>query len=49
MCRKNQLCGCALLTFGLGLLVGMCLESGFFCFFVGIAIMCLGCWCMKRK
>lgn len=49
MCRKNQLCGSALVTFGLGLLVGMCLESGFFCFFVGLGIIGLGIWCMKKR
>lgn len=49
MCRKNQLCGSALITFGLGLLVGLCLESGFFCVLVGFLIMGLGCWCCKRR
>lgn len=49
MCRKNQLCGCALTAFGLGLLVGMCLESGFFCGCVGIGIIGLGIWCAKRR
>ena len=49
MCRRNQLCGSALVAFGLGLLVGMCLESGFFCFTVGIAIMVMGLWCMKKR
>lgn len=49
MWRKNQLCGGVLIAFGLGLLVGMCLESGFFCFFVGLGIIGLGCWCMSKK
>jgi len=49
MWRKQQVCGCALVAFGLGLLVGMCLESGFFCFFAGIAIISLGCWCGCKK
>lgn len=49
MCRKNQLCGCALIAFGLGLLIGSCLESGFFCFFIGVGIMALGFWCNGRK
>ena len=30
MCRRNQVCGCVLIAFGFGLLVGLCLESGFF-------------------
>ena len=29
MCRRNQLFGWMLLAFGLGLLIGKCLESGF--------------------
>ena len=49
MCRKNQLCGCALMAFGFGLLVGMCLESGFFTFLIGIGIIGLGLWCNGKK
>ena len=49
MCRKNQLCGGVLIAFGFGLLVGMCLNSGFFCVMIGIAIIGLGCWCMKKR
>lgn len=49
MCRRNQLCGCTLIAFGFGLLIGACLESGFFSFFVGVGIMMLGFWCGGRK
>lgn len=49
MCRRNHLCGCALVTFGLGLLIGTWLESGFVCFFIGLGIISLGFWCMKKK
>jgi len=49
MWRKQQVCGCALIAFGLGLLVGMNLESGFFCFFAGLGIIGLGFWCGRRK
>ncbi|MBQ3541771.1 MAG: hypothetical protein IJA45_01435 [Oscillospiraceae bacterium] len=49
MCRRNQLCGSALITFGLGLLVGNCLESGFFCFLMGLGIIFLGLWCIGKK
>lgn len=31
MCRKNQLRGCVLLGFGLGLVVGHCLDSWLLC------------------
>jgi len=36
MCRRNQLLGCAILTFGVGVLVGTWLESGFFCHLLGL-------------
>lgn len=49
MWRKNQVCGCALIAFGLGVLIGSCLESGFFSFCAGVIIIGLGCWCAKRK
>ncbi len=49
MWRKNQVCGCALIAFGLGLLVGMCLESGVYSFFAGTMIIGLGFWCGGRK
>ncbi len=49
MCRRNQLCGSVLVAFGLGLLVGCWLESGFFCFMVGFGIICLGIWCGTKK
>lgn len=49
MCRKNQLCGSALVAFGFGLLVGMVLNSGFISFMIGIGIIGLGCWCTSRK
>ena len=49
MCRKNQLCGCALVAFGLGLLIGSTLQAGAFCFFGAVTVISLGCWCMKKK
>lgn len=49
MCRKNELCGCALVAFGLGLLVGICLESGFIASCIGLGFIVLGFWCGKRK
>ena len=49
MWRKNQVCGCALIAFGLGILIGSCLQTGFFCFFGGFGIIALGCWCAKKK
>lgn len=49
MCRKNQLCGCALITFGIGLLIGTWLDSGFFSFLIGVGITSLGFWCIGKK
>ncbi len=49
MCRKNQLCGCALITFGLGLLLGNWLESGFLCFCMSMIVVALGFWCAGKK
>ncbi len=41
MCRRNQLIGWILVAFGIGLLVGLRLESGFLCNCIGLC--CLGC------
>ncbi len=49
MCRRNQLCGAALVAFGVGMLVGYWLESGFFCFVAGVAVVALGLWCASKK
>ncbi len=49
MWRKNQVCCCALVSFGLGLLVGMCLESSFFGFLAGMTVISLGLWCGCKK
>ena len=49
MCRKNQLWGCMLMAFGLGVLVGLWLEGGFFCHCFGFAGIIAGaCMCRKR-
>jgi hypothetical protein len=49
MCRRNELCGCALITFGLGLLIGILLESGFISSCIGLVFIGLGFWCGKKK
>jgi len=49
MCRRNELCGCSLITFGLGLLVGICLESGFISSLVGLGFIGFGFWCARKK
>ena len=48
MCRKNHLQGCCLSAFGLGLLIGNCMESGFWCFWGGVGLILFG-LCVLRK
>ena len=49
MCRRNIFWGWVLMSFGLGLLLGMCLEKGFWCSCGAILIMCAGFFTMRRK
>ena len=49
MCRKNQLYGCGLIAFGLGLLLGDCFSSEFAGFCVGVALVGVGLWCVSKK
>ncbi len=49
MCRRNQLLGCALLTFGLGVLVGTWLESGLFCHLFGMFAIFSGLAVCRKK
>ena len=48
MCRQNLLWGAAVLAFGLGILIGTWLESGFFCHLVGFAMIALGVGVIRR-
>ncbi len=49
MCRQNQLRGFAIMAFGLGLLIGCCIESGFWCCMLGIAAIILGFGLLQKK
>ena len=49
MCRKNKLRGCCLAVFGLGLLVGHCLESWLFCCLFGFGLIFCGLVLSKRR
>ena len=49
MCRQNQLWGCMLLSFGLGIFVGMLLESSFFSCCFGCGLVVLGLCVVRRK
>ncbi len=48
MCRRNQLWGCSLLAFGIGVLVGTWLESGLVCHLFGLLAIFCG-WSVCRK
>lgn len=49
MCRKSVLHGCCVLAFGLGLLVGHCIESWFVCICGGILLIFFGLGMMRQK
>lgn len=49
MCRRNQTQGLCLMTLGLGLILGYCLESWAVCCMGGIGLMVLGLWTAKRR
>ncbi len=49
MCRKNYMRGWCLVCFGLGLILGHCLESWFFCCGGGIGLIVLGLCVLQRK
>ncbi len=49
MCRKNYLRGCSILCFGLGLIIGHCLESWFLCCCGGMGLIFFGILVMRRR
>lgn len=49
MCRQNQLWGCVLLAFGIGVLIGLWIESGFLAHCFGFGLIILGCGVAKKK
>lgn len=49
MCRKNQLLGFAAIAFGLGMLVGGHISSGFWCTCVGIVVIAVGLTFFQKK
>ena len=48
MCRRNQFIGCAAFAFGLGLLIGIWVDGGFWAHCFGFALLCAG-WGFFRK
>ena len=49
MCRRNQLYGWILMAFGLGLLIGRCLDGSLLSGFAAFLIICAGLWVMRQK
>lgn len=49
MCRRNHLCGCCMISFGLGVLFGKWIPSGFLCFAAGVFFLCVGVCLLRRK
>ena len=49
MCRYNQLWGCVMMAFGLGILIGTWLEGGFLCHCFGFGVIVVGVGVMKKK
>jgi len=49
MCRRNHLWGCALIAFGLGLLIGTWLDGGFLTNCFGFALIVVGFGMMKKN
>ena len=49
MCRQSLLCGCCLLTFGVGILVGTWMKSGLACHLLGVGLIFLGFCALRRR
>ena len=49
MCRRNKMWGLILVAFGLGLLIGQCLERGFWCSTGSLTILVVGISVMRQK
>ena len=49
MCRRNQMWGFSAIAFGLGLLTGCSMETGFWCCLLGIGAIIFGFVCFHKK
>ena len=49
MCRRNQLLGCVMLGFGLGMIIGYSLESWLLCTCGSVALLVLGFGSLRGK
>ena len=48
MCRQNQLWGCVLIAFGVGVLIGLSLKGGFLSASFAVGTIVLG-FCITRR
>ncbi len=49
MCRKHQILGIAVGSFGLGMLAAVFCESMLFCGCVGLILAAVGLWLLQKK
>ena len=49
MFRHNQIIGCCMTVFAIGLLVGMWIEGGFFAHVFGVVFIIAGCSMLRKK
>ena len=49
MCRNNQLIACSLMSFGLGVLIGMLLESRFISCVIALSALGAGFFLLQKK
>ena len=49
MCRRNQIIGCAALAFGIGLLIGIWIEGGFWGHCIGFVLIGAGCSLLRKR
>ena len=49
MCRQNQLWGCMIIAFGIGLLIGLSLKGGFLCVCLGFGLLLVGACVAGKK
>jgi len=49
MCRRNQVIGFCAIAFGIGLLTGCSMESGFWCCVLGVSVVIAGFVFLQNK
>ena len=49
MCRKNCVLGYCVISFSVGMLIGYCIESWFWCFGGAVGLVALGFFLLRRR